>query len=123
MTSDAMMPIGRSLFGFLASSAVVDTASKPMYAKKTTAAAAVTPGHPYGANGDQFFGTTYPTPTMMKNTTAASLTATMAALKRALSRTPITRSVLMRSTMSTAGRLITAPSTPAPGEALIQTGR
>ena len=29
-TSDAMMPIGRSRRGFLASSAVVDTASKPM---------------------------------------------------------------------------------------------
>jgi hypothetical protein len=29
-TSDAMMPIGKSRFGFFASSAVVDTASKPM---------------------------------------------------------------------------------------------
>ena len=30
MTSDAMMPIGRSRCGFFASSAVVETASKPM---------------------------------------------------------------------------------------------
>ena len=30
MTSDAMMPIGRSRLGFFASSAVVETASKPM---------------------------------------------------------------------------------------------
>jgi hypothetical protein len=29
-TSDMMMPIGRSRFGFFASSAVVETASKPM---------------------------------------------------------------------------------------------
>ena len=30
MTSDAMIPIGRSRLGFLASSAVVETASNPM---------------------------------------------------------------------------------------------
>src|SRR5215510_11335543 len=58
MTSDAMIPIGRSRRGFLASSAVVDTASKPMYAKKATAAAAIMPDQPYGANGDQFPGLT-----------------------------------------------------------------
>ncbi len=50
------MPIGKSRCGFFASSAVVDTASKPMYAKKTTAAAAITPEKPYGMNGDQFVG-------------------------------------------------------------------
>jgi hypothetical protein len=30
MTREAMMPMGRSRLGFLASSAVVETASKPM---------------------------------------------------------------------------------------------
>jgi hypothetical protein len=33
-----MMPMGTSLFGFFASSAWVETESKPMYAKKMTAA-------------------------------------------------------------------------------------
>ena len=32
-TSETMMPIGKSRCGFLASCAVVETASKPMYAK------------------------------------------------------------------------------------------
>ncbi len=58
MISEAMMPIGRSRCGFLASSAVVETASKPIYAKKTTAAAAMTPEKPYGMNGVQLSGLT-----------------------------------------------------------------
>ena len=45
--------------------------------------------------------------------------ATMAALKRALSRTPITSSTVIASTISTAGRLIT----PAGGAAAIHVGR
>ena len=44
-------PIGTSLFGFSVSSAAVETASKPMYAKNITAVADIIPLNPYGANG------------------------------------------------------------------------
>ena len=40
------MPIGTSRCGFFASSAVVATMSKPMKAKKTIAAPAITPAMP-----------------------------------------------------------------------------
>ena len=46
MTSDPMMPIGRSRCGFLHSCAAVETASKPMYAKKTVAAPCKIPDVP-----------------------------------------------------------------------------
>ena len=52
------MPIGMSFFGLRASSAVVDTASNPMYAKKTMAAPAATPENPLGAKGVQLAGLT-----------------------------------------------------------------
>ncbi len=73
-------------------------------------------------NGDQFSGLTNVKPAAMKNSTAASLMATITALKRALSRTPTTSSPVMNSTMIAAGRLITAPSV-AQGDAVIHTGR
>ncbi len=57
----------------------------------------------------------------MKNSTAASLIATMVALKRALSRMPITSRAVIASTISTAGRLITAPGI-VPGAAHIHAG-
>jgi len=43
-----MMPIGRSRAGFRASSAVVETASNPMYAKKMKAAPPNMPAQPKG---------------------------------------------------------------------------
>ena len=46
MTSDPMMPIGMSRIGRLASCAAVETASKPMKAKNTTAAPRTTPEKP-----------------------------------------------------------------------------
>ena len=56
--SEPMIPMGMSRFGLRASSAVVETASKPMYAKKTIAAPVITPCTPFGANGCQFGGLT-----------------------------------------------------------------
>ncbi len=53
----------------------------------------------------------------MKNSTAASLTPTMMALKRALSRMPTTSRYMMQSTMMTAGRLMIAPGELALGAA------
>ena len=44
--------------GFLHSSAVVEIASKPMYAKKTSDAPVMMPVKPFGANGCQFAGVT-----------------------------------------------------------------
>src|SRR5215212_4643447 len=122
MTSEAMMPMGRSRLGFFASSAVVDTASNPMYAKKTTAAPVMTPEKPYGMNGDQFSGFTYVNPTRMKNATAASLIATIAALNSALSRTPTTSSTMMPSTIRIAG-ILTSDPVAASGDAVIHAGR
>ena len=46
MTSEPMMPRGRSRFGSLVSSAAVATMSKPMKAKKTIAAPARMPPTP-----------------------------------------------------------------------------
>ena len=45
--SEPMMPIGRSRCGRRVSSAAVATMSKPMKAKKTIAAPAKMPAHPY----------------------------------------------------------------------------
>ena len=58
MTSEPMMPIGRSRPGFLLSSAAVETASNPMKAKKMRLAPVYTPANPFGMKGDQFWGFT-----------------------------------------------------------------
>ena len=58
----------------------------------------------------------------MKNRMARPLTATITALKRALSRTPLTSNTMMNSTMMTAGRLMMAPGVCAEGAALIHIG-
>ena len=53
-----IIAIGKSLCGFLVSSAAVDIASKPIYAKKITNAPIKTPSKPFGINGVQFSGLT-----------------------------------------------------------------
>ena len=50
--------IGKSLWGFFVSSAAVETASNPIYAKKIIKAPINIPGKPFGANGTQFSGRT-----------------------------------------------------------------
>ena len=50
------MPIGISRFGFLVSCAAVETASKPMYAKKMTPAPRSTPDQPNAPNVPVFAG-------------------------------------------------------------------
>ena len=54
----AMMPMGMLRCGLRVSSAAVDTASNPMYAKKMLAAAFEIPAKPFGAKGVQFAGFT-----------------------------------------------------------------
>ena len=51
MISEPMIPIGKSREGLRVSSATVDTASNPMYAKKTMAAPDCTPAQPFGRKG------------------------------------------------------------------------
>src|SRR5262245_45373718 len=114
MSSEAMMPIGRSRCGFFASCAAVDTASNPMYAKKTTPAPVVTPPQPNaprtpgvagGMKGCQFAGTTACAAATMKRMTTATLISTMMSLTLADSLMPITSSVVTTATTITAGRL------------------
>ena len=57
-TSVPIIAIGKSLCGFLVSSAAVEIASNPMYAKKITNAPVKMPSKPFGANGTQFSGLT-----------------------------------------------------------------
>ena len=56
IASEPIIPIGMSFWGFRHSSAAVETASNPMYAKKISAAPEPIPAHPFGANGCQFSG-------------------------------------------------------------------
>src|SRR5205809_217891 len=113
--SDASMPIGMSRCGFFASCAAVDTASNPMYAKNTTAAARTTPVQPNspnlpvaaGTNGAQFDDFTYMKPKPITRNTIASFTNTMTLLNRADSLIPITSSVVTIASSTIAGTLIT----------------
>src|SRR3954471_14592086 len=57
-TNVAMMPIGKSRCGFLASSAEVETESKPINVKKMIDPPVRIPGQPFGENGCQFAGAT-----------------------------------------------------------------
>ena len=84
----AIIPIGKSRCGFFVSSAVVETASKPMKAKNTIAAPLITPEKPFGRNGIQFGGCTRKAPNAMKKTTTATLIITITVFARALSRMP-----------------------------------
>ena len=84
----AIIPIGKSRFGFFVSSAVVETASNPMKAKKTIAAPPITPPKPLGMNGCQLVGLTMKDPKAITKTTTASLMRTMVVLAVALSRMP-----------------------------------
>src|SRR5205814_10621181 len=52
----AIIPIGMSRCGFFVSSAVVETASKPIKAKNTIAAPLITPPIPVGRKGCQLVG-------------------------------------------------------------------
>ena len=68
-----MIPMGKSHRGLRHSSEAVNTASKPMNAKKTTAAPAHTPGQRLGMKGCKFSGFTYIEPTMTKNASTNQL--------------------------------------------------
>src|SRR5215813_839746 len=109
ISSDTMMPIGKSRCGFFASCAVVDTASNPMYAKKMYAAPAPIPPNPYGAKLCQSLPhdavETYLAPSPITNSTTETLITTIVALKLALSLMPMHSTKVMISAMTNAGRL------------------
>src|SRR5215831_3554885 len=83
--SDPSRPNGMSRCGLRASCADVDTASNPMYAKKTTAAPRKTPLQPYapnepsfgGMNGCQCAGSTSIAPPPAISSTTPTLMTTM----------------------------------------------
>src|ERR1041384_5856334 len=111
------MPIGMSRWGRFASCAAVETASNPMYAKKTSPAPRSTPDQPKvphspvlgGMKGFQFDGLRCESPTAMITRTMVTLRSTITLLTPADSLIPITRMVDISATMKTAGRLISAP--------------
>ncbi len=113
-----MIPIGMSFWGFFASCAAVDTASKPIYAKNTRPAPAITPVQPNeprspvfgGMKGCQLAGFTACAAATMNSRTTATLMNTMTLLTFADSLIPITSSVVTKAIMMTAGRLKTAAS-------------
>src|SRR3990170_2098385 len=105
MTSDAMMANGMSFCGFFVSSATVEMASNPMYAKKITNAPSEMPSNPLGANGVQLSGFTNRAPTTMNSSTMAILRNTEMLFTHALSLMPMTSTQVMSATIATAGRL------------------
>ena len=104
-----MIPMGMSRWGLTASSAAVETASKPTKARKTMAAAVITPPKPKGMKGCQLDGLTCQTARTMKKTMTAILTMTMIRLTRELSLMPRMRRKVRRPMMKIAGRLMIAP--------------
>ena len=97
------MPIGMCRFGLLDSSAVVETASKPRKAKKTSAGAAPDPAQAGDPNWPWFGGidgsrgpADEERPAPMTTRMMATLTATMTELALALSLIPRTRTTVMR---------------------------
>src|SRR5687768_11548480 len=106
-----MMPNGMSFAGFFVSSAAVDTASNPMYAKKMIAAAALTPLNPLGekppvAGLFQLSGLIRNTPMARKNRMIPTLSTTIALVVLADSLMPMTRMIVTTKTTSAAGRLM-----------------
>ena len=102
-----MMPLGMSRPGSSHSSAHVETASNPMYAKKMTAAPAPTPAKPFGAKGCQFSVRTKRVQARTKKARTTSLTPTITVLTRADSLTPQTRTIVTAATMPIARALKT----------------
>src|SRR5216684_1536412 len=104
-TRVAMMPIGKSRWGFLHSSAAVDTESKPMYVKKTIEPPVRMPGQPLGANGCQFEVWIKRDANETNTRIAMIFISTITLLVSADSRMPRTRMTVRSITMMNAGQL------------------
>ena len=107
-----MIARGRSLLGSLTSSPEVETASKPMYAKKISDAAVTVPPKPSPStkNGLKLSLLKAVMPSTMNSASTTSLIATMIVLARAVSRTPIISTAATASTRKAAGRFTVPPS-------------
>ena len=115
--------MGISLFGFFASCAAVETASKPMNAKNTIAAPPNTPPHPHLKNpscpgvpsgiinGVWFSGLINCQPKTINNNTMATLINTMIPLSLADSCVPLINTMVNTNNITSAGKLI-IPETP-----------
>src|SRR3984957_7400266 len=104
-TSVAMIPMGTSRFGFLHSSAAVETESNPMYVKKMIDPPVRMPGQPFGAKGCQFAGCTMRDAKITKTMMAVIFSATITVFTFADSRIPRTSSTVNNITMINAGQL------------------
>ena len=82
------IPIGKFRCGFTTSSAVVETASKPIYAKNINEAPFATPNQPNGINGCQLLVSICVDATTTNIRMTNNLIPTIALLKRVLERTP-----------------------------------
>src|SRR5690242_12744165 len=130
ITSDAMMPIGMSRCGLRASCAAVETASKPMNAKKLTPAPRSTPLRPYspkwpalgGMNGCQFARLMYAAPNAANNSSTTTLITTMPVLSPADSRMPMMSNTEIASTTTAAGMLKMPCTVAPPGSATSEPG-
>src|SRR5215472_884963 len=107
--SDAMIPNGMSFCGLRASSAAVETESKPMYVKKIIAPPARTPANPEGANGCKLTGFINIPPTIRKVMMAPIFTRTITLLASADSRIPQTSKTVSTNMIRNAGTLKYAP--------------
>jgi hypothetical protein len=107
ITSEPMIPRGMSRPGSTHSSAAVEMASKPMYAKKISEAPVHTPWKPPGKKGCQLSGFTKKAPTPMKKRRVSTFRTTITLLKRADSFTPRTSSHVMAAVMDAASTLQT----------------
>src|ERR1044071_4335742 len=116
MIREAMIPKGISFCGFFASSAAVETESKPIYVKKMIAPPEITPANPEGANGCQFVRFTSMPPTTRNVTMAPIFTSTMTLLAPADSRMPHTNRTVRIKTIRKAGTLKEAPDQWPPGQ-------
>ena len=88
MIMEYMILFGRSRSGFTHSSAVVEMASKPIYAKNTAETPDNTPAIPLGRNGFQLSVFTKNTPTAITSSTMVSLIATIMLLALRVSLMP-----------------------------------
>src|SRR5580658_3307061 len=108
---------GMDFCGSRASRPMVDTASKPMYAKKRIAVPCITPDQPYtpyapvfgGMKGAQFAGCTCPNPTATTTRIASTFATTITLLNPADRRTPPSSTSVQNAVISTAGRSINVP--------------
>ena len=110
MTRLPIRPMGTLRCGFRVSSAAVDTASKPTYAKKIDDAALTTPRFPSGLNGSKFSARIIGMASTMNTARAVILIDTRTAFTLALSRVPMMSSHMQNRAMAIAGRLITPPA-------------